>query len=519
MISIKEMLATDHLKRVKEFEVVKKTSTDILREIIEGIEKIDFKLLAFADYGTSIKRLAEIEAELKKADNEILVAEADMITKKLNGLKLQKKHYLVDCIGELIKIAENNNWGLCKKDNVIFLYNGEYWEEVSKDAFQFFLGSVAFKMGVNKYDAKVYNFKEELFKQFLAEGFLESPKIDKNNILINLENGTFEINGKSKKLREFRREDFLTHQLPFKYNPEAEAPIFLKYLNEVLPDTDKQKVLAEFIGYVFTKGLKLEKALVLYGTGANGKSVFFEVLNALLGSCNVSNYSIESLTTDNNYSRAEINNKLVNYSSEISSRLDPDAFKLLTSIEPIQARLPYGVPFLITDYAKLIFNCNELPKETEHTNGYFRRFLIVGFDETIPESKQDKKLHTKIIDNELSGVFNWVLKGLDSLLENNTGDKASGFSNCEAVDLARLEYERSSDNVLLFLQDYNYTKSTEEFILTKNLYFEYKAFCYDNGFFALNVTNFNKRLLKDKVHIKRNSKGYVAYLNKGEQSF
>ena len=62
MISIKEMLATDHLKRVKEFEVVKKTSTDILREIIEGIEKIDFKLLAFADYGTSIKRLAEIEA-------------------------------------------------------------------------------------------------------------------------------------------------------------------------------------------------------------------------------------------------------------------------------------------------------------------------------------------------------------------------------------------------------------------------------------------------------------------------
>lgn len=519
MSALKQMIADDYLKIAEGFEVVQKSCTDILKELINGIEKIDFKLLAFADYGTSIKRLAEIEAELKKADNEILVAEADMITKKLNGLKLQKKHYLVDCIGQLIKVAENNNWGLCKKDNVIFLYNGEYWEEVSKEAFQFFLGSVAFKMGVNKYDAKIHTFKEELYKQFLAEGFLESPKIDKNNILINLQNGTFDINGKSKILREFRREDFLTHQLPFEYNPEAEAPIFLKYLNEVLPDTDKQKVLAEFIGYVFTKGLKLERALVLYGTGANGKSVFFEVLNALLGSDNISNFAIESLTTDNNYSRAKINNKLVNYTSEMNGRIDANTFKQLVSVEPIQARLPYGEPFTIIDYAKLIFNCNELPKDTEHTHAYFRRFLIIGFDVTIPEAQQDKTLHTKIIDNELSGIFNWVLEGLDRLLENNTGVKSEGFTKCEAVDKARLDYEKMTDSAMLFIEEYNYKKSLEYFTLIKSLYPDYKMFCLDNGFLPLNVTNFIKRLQKDKIHTKRNSVGNVAYLIKEEQSF
>jgi putative DNA primase/helicase len=70
----------------------------------------------------------------------------------------------------------------------------------------------------------------------------------------------------------------------------------------------------------------------------------------------------------------------------------------------------------MTDYAKLIFNCNELPKDVEQTEAYFRRFLIIPFNVTIPEHEQDKELAKKIIDNELSGVFNWVLSGLKRLL-------------------------------------------------------------------------------------------------------
>ena len=513
MTALKEMIATDYLKIADELEVVEKTCTDILRELVDGITKIDFTLLAFPEIEVLKKRLAEIEIKLKKSKDEVLETEAEGINKKLNNFKLQKKHYLVDCIGQLIAIAESKNWGLCKKDNVIFLYNGAYWEEVSKEAFQFFLGNVALKMGVNKYDAKIHTFKEELFKQFLTAGYLESPKISKSNILINLENGTFDINGKSNKLRKFRREDFLTHQLPFEYDKQAEAPIFMKYLNEVLPDIDKQNVLAEFIGYVFTKGLKLERALVLYGTGANGKSVFFEVLNALLGSSNISNFAIDSLTTDANYSRAKINNKLVNYTSEMNGRIDANTFKQLVSIEPIQARLPYGEPFTITDYAKLIFNCNELPKDTEHTNAYFRRFLIVGFDETIAEEKQDKELHTKIIDNELSGVFNWVLEGLKRLLEQKK------FTKCDAIDNARLEYEKMTDSVMLFIEEEEYKKSLEYFTLIKDLYPKYKEFCINNGFRPLNVSNFIKRLQKDKIHTKRISEGNVAYLSKEEISF
>ena len=99
-------------------------------------------------------------------------------------------------------------------------------------------------------------------------------------------------------------------------------------------------------GYIFVKTsvLKLEKMLVLFGTGANGKSVFYDILNALLGAENFSSYSLQNLTNDNGYYRAKIGNKLVNYSSEMSSKMENEYFKQLSSGEKTSARLPYGAP-------------------------------------------------------------------------------------------------------------------------------------------------------------------------------
>jgi putative DNA primase/helicase len=54
----------------------------------------------------------------------------------------------------------------------------------------------------------------------------------------------------------------------------------------------------------------------------------------------------------------------------------------------------------------MIFNANELPRDEEQTNAFFRRFIIVPFDVTIPAEEQDRKLHRKIIDGELAGAFN-----------------------------------------------------------------------------------------------------------------
>jgi len=508
-----KLIKNDILRLSDGLQPIEKTTDDILQELSNSISEIDFQILAFPDIDEVKKQVENLKSFVYNEngnynkDNKNEQKEYRKLVKKLDSFKLTKNHYLILCIEQLLKIAKINNWGLCKKNGFIYLYNGSYWNEINKESFQSFLGNVALKMGVNKFKGKIHTFKDELFKQFMADSYLPTPKANKRNVLINLQNGTYQITPTKRELRAFDKKDFLTHQLPFEFDIEAKAPLFKKYLDEVLPDADKQKVFAEYCGYIFIKPsvLKLEKMLILFGTGANGKSVFFEILNALLGTENFSSYSLQDLTNENGYYRAKIGSKLVNYASEINGKLETDIFKQMASGEPLSVRLPYGEPFILNDYAKLIFNCNELPKDVEHTNAFFRRFLIIGFDVTIPENEQDKQLANKIINNELSGVFNWILKGLDRVL------KQKKFSKCEAVESARSNYEKQSDSVKMCIEDYEYKTSTN-YTPISELYQKYRAYCIEDGFRPVNKSNFMKRLRHFKIVVERKSIGNVAYV-------
>lgn len=506
-------IGRNELKAEAEKLAVKPTITPhdkILNHLLSQIEPIDFQALAFPDSNEIKTALNGLKAKAKaEPDSEALKEQIDELKEKLKKFKVVNKHYLVLSIENVLILANKNLWGLCKNHDFIYLFNGTFWAEIDNETFQKFLGEAAEFLTVPLFDAKLYSFREQLFKQFLAIAYLPTPEVNNNTVLINLQNGTFEISTEGTKLRPFDRSDFITYQLPFEYNPEAKAPIFEAYLNRVLPDIERQNVLAEYLGYVFvkhgSKALKEEKALVLYGTGANGKSVFFEIVNALLGAENVSSYSLQSLTNENGYFRAKLANKLVNYASEINGNLEASIFKQLVSGEPVEARLPYGQPFNLKQYAKLIFNCNELPKDVEHTNAYFRRFLIIPFDVTIPPQEQDKQLHSKIIENELSGVFNWVLDGLNRLLVQKR------FSECEAAKKAVEQYKVESDSVQMYLGEYEYSVSPTNTIPLKDLFTEYRSYCIESGFKPVSLKTLAERLRNAGFPTERKNFGMAVF--------
>lgn len=476
----------------------------ILDTLLSQVERVDFVSLVFPEARKLRQQLAKCDPESTR------VAE---ILDDISKFKVNERHYTIFTIENVVKLAEKNDWGLCRNQNSIYVYNGMFWSQMDKSAFQKFLCKASERMGVPITSAKYFQFGEKLFKQFLMQAYLPTPVGDPDTVLINLQNGTYEISNGKGLLRNFSRKDFLTYQLPFAYDPDASAPMFEKYLVEVQPDEACRKVLSEFIGSVFIKTgnklMKEEKALLLYGSGANGKSVFFSIVDALLGAENVTHHSLQDITNENGYYRAQLGNKLVNYSSEINGKLDSAIFKQIVSGEPVTARLPYGEPFVMTQFARLIFNCNELPKEVEHTAAYFRRFLIIPFDVTIPPEDQDKNLHNKIIDGELAGVFNWVLSGLARLLEQRK------FSDCDAAEKALEEYRHQSDSVRQFLESKGYESDTKQRITIPVLYVEYTEFCQAYGHGRLNNANFKARLKACGVLIEKKNVGYVAYLKKG----
>lgn len=445
-------------------------------------------------------------------------AETDILNKLLDQLQEADfgedptiKKIVVISIDTILQTATQNKWGLCKKNGFVYIFNGQYWSTIDPEEFQMFLGNAAIHLGVQNLTARHYEFKEKIFKQFQSTAVLPTPEPTSKKVLINLQNGTFEFdpdNGNT--LRPFAPGDFLNYQLPFSYDPDGKAPLFQAYLDRVLPDKSAQKVLAEYLGYLFVKNstLKLEKALILFGLGANGKSVFFDVVTALLGIENVSIYTLQSLTEPNGYYRAKLQNKLANYASEINVKMETSYFKSLVSGEPVEARLPYGQPFEVTDYARLIFNCNELPRDVEQTHAFFRRFLIIPFAVTIPKEEQDRHLASRIIKNELTGVFTWVLSGLERLL------KQGNFTVCDAADKALAEYQIQSDSVKLFLQENEYNPHPTEYLLIKQLYPDYRIFCSEEGFRPVNKINFRKRLEAAGITTERLSAGNVCYIQK-----
>ena len=412
----------------------------------------------------------------------------------IDAFKIPQKLYIVAIVYEIIEAAKRIDLGLCVRHGVIYGFIGTHWIQIPDDEVKKYLGRMAMKLGYySSADARVADFKDKLFRQLLSDGIEEAPEPQRGGpTLINLANGTLEIIGRTVKLREHRREDFLTYCLPYPYDKEARAPLFGKYLDRVLPDQESQKVIQEFLGYSFTDDLKLEKALVLHGSGGNGKSVLFEVVAAVFGKENISHKSLGELCAKGdrgNNHRAEVEYKLINYSSEISpAGADIDIFKAIASQEPITARRLYKDTFTYRPTVKMIFNANKLPSETERTDAFFRRFLIIPFEVTISEEEKDVDLPQKIIANERPGVLNWVIEGLKRISQSRK------FTESKKAADALEAYKEESNSIAQFIKEYGITPNPYEFIPNAELYRTYSEFCNEAGYKRLSQVNFGKEM-------------------------
>lgn len=174
-----------------------------------------------------------------KLHNQILSELIRKITpvsfRELTGIadekKLKSSHFQIITIEQILEIAKSNRWGICKNHDFVYIYNGEYWGLVDENELKSFLGEASEAMGVDKFAARYFNFREQLYKQFITLANLPNPTPKNHAVLINLKNGTFEITPNGVQLNPFDRADFMTYQLTFEYNPDATAPLFEAYLN------------------------------------------------------------------------------------------------------------------------------------------------------------------------------------------------------------------------------------------------------------------------------------------------
>lgn len=345
------------------------------------------------------------------------------------------KEHVVEMAYTVYQTSISVNHPFTYMDGFLLCYDGTFWDIVPDAELKVFLKHCLIQISGSPINGTSREAIEAIHKQFpytvMTIGAVS------NRSLINYRNGELDFSGKTPTLVGHNWQNYHRYVLPYDYDSKATCPKFMKFLNEVVNDKEAQMNIAEFIAYIFMPELKLEKALFFLGKGRNGKSVMLEIMENLIGKENVSHESLSDLCGENGAnSRSNIAGKLLNTCSDVSaSAFTGDVFKRIASGEPISTKILYKDVVTITDYGRMAFCLNELPKTNDHSNGYYRRFLIIPFNYQIPLSKVDPNLTKTIVSSELPGIMNWVLEGRDRLIKNKA------FTQSKLVDQALENYQ------------------------------------------------------------------------------
>lgn len=279
---------------------------------------------------------------------------------------------------------------------------------------------------------------------------ISTEQLDRKPIF-NFRNGTLEL--EDRVFRAHCEGDLCSIQAEYDYDPDAFSQRWISFVEEVCEgDERKANLLQEIAGYVLFNDCSLQKCFFLLGDGANGKSVFLDVLAATFGEKNVSNVEMSGLVEP--FQRIRLYSSILNISSETQTDVKgaESIFKQLVVGDAVNGCYK-GRDFVeFKTRAKFISACNDYIKSRDVTTGFLRRICFVNFnarfvDEPGPgEYKADRQLTSKLLE-DLPGVFNWAYAGYRILRE------ARQFSVPEDQVDTLENFARDVNPVVSFIED------------------------------------------------------------------
>lgn len=318
---------------------------------------------------------------------------------------------------------------------------------------------------------------------------IKADQLDANSDLLGLPGGVLELTTGT--YREHRRDDYITKLTGAGFEPDADANTWRRFVAEIMAgDSELIDYLQRLAGYILA-GHRGEHLLpILWGSGANGKSVFVGTLQAVLGDYATSatpDLLIKKHGTDHPTALADLQGRRLVVVSETGEgrRLNEERAKLLTGGDRITARRMRQDYYEFAPTHQLLVQTNYQPIARGTDEGLWRRLRLIPFTVTIPPNKRDTQLLDKIKD-ELPGVLNWALEGLKKYQRER-------FRTPEAVTLATASYRTESDQIGRFIDDCCIL-AAHATATSRDLYDAYRKWCDESGERATSQRNFGSRL-------------------------
>ena len=339
--------------------------------------------------------------------------------------------------------------------------------------------------------------------------FVAADEIDAQPHLINLENGSYDLDQQI--LQPHNQDDYLTTQLLFAYNPAAKCPTWQYYLESSLTlsqpmdkthDSDLALFLQEAVGYSLTNDVSYHISFWCYGKGANGKGILFHVLESLGGTSAVP-FNVNLLRRDR-YQLADLAGKRIALCSEANSSdnvIEDGDIKALIAGDQMNVRQIRERTFQMRPQVKLWWSMNKLPTVTDTSTGFWRRIAVIPFNRSFEPHERQRDLKERLLD-ELPGIFNWAMIGLQRLYVNGQ------FTEPRQVKDQTEEYQKESNTVGLFVDEECQVINIAT-VQSSMVYKRYSDWCKANGYRAFSSRSFKREMELLGFYTKRVTAGII----------
>jgi P4 family phage/plasmid primase-like protien len=395
---------------------------------------------------------------------------------------------------DLLKYFQSNNHFFTPDHaQSIWRYNGSHWEVYPR--------------------SKILEFAETHFnpkpKSAICEEF--ARKVLRQNVKIESEIDDFfdptrsagKVNFKSFVYDMINRKTYpkspdfgFLYTLDWDFQEGEDCPSFKIFLESIFNgDSHIISTIIEYVAHAIASvpNDKYEKAMFLLGEGSNGKSTLLFTLDELMGKNTVSNVTLKEM--GNNENLYMMMGKLINIDADSTANiLSSDILKKLITGDYVTGRKLYSGPIRFKNTAKMIFSLNQMPREYDHSEGLYRKIMIIPFENTyadsndiargmlpkvqgkfLSEPNKDRDLKRKLKE-ERSGIFNLLVEALHDL------EKRGDFVDSNKIADMQKEMKFNSNLILQFNQEYLVgSESCADYVSTPELYDSYVLFCKDNG--------------------------------------
>jgi putative DNA primase/helicase len=276
--------------------------------------------------------------------------------------------------------------------------------------------------------------------------YVSPQDFDNRPDLLSFANGTVEL--RTGRMRPHAKEDMLTYCLALDYDPMAKCPRWEQFITEIFPDNpDLIPYIQRLIGYGITGYTDEQCFAVLWGKGANGKSVLTDTLSTVFGTITkttpFATFEEKASGGIPNDIAALRGARLVMASEGESGKPMSEAvLKRVTGKDMVSARFLRQEFFEFKPSFLLMLATNHKPKFRGQDDGLWRRVKMIPFKRFFAPHERDHDLDKKLAA-ESAGIAAWAVRGAGLWF-------AEGLSDPQTITKATQEYKETSDTLAGF---------------------------------------------------------------------